>query len=231
MTKISIIIPVLNEQDNINGLIQHLESFIPHHFLEVIVVDGDRNGTTINQIQRQAPWLIRAVSAPGRGVQMNRGVQLAGGQILLFLHADARLPPQSLRQIAETLEAPEIQGGAHDLLIASQNPLLTWIGTVASWRSRLTRIPYGDQVIFIRRSTFEALGGYPNIPILEDVALMKQLKQHQAAIRILREPVLISDRRWQKEGVVFTTLRNWTLILLYELGVSPFRLVNWYKPH
>ncbi|MEM9137087.1 MAG: glycosyl transferase, partial [Cyanobacteria bacterium P01_F01_bin.42] len=120
---------------------------------------------------------------------------------------------------------------AHDLSIVSQNPLLNWISTMASWRSRLTRIPYGDQVIFIRRSMFDALDGYPNIPILEDVALMKKMKRCQASIQILRDPVLISPRRWQKEGIVFTTVRNWMLLLLYELGVSPYRLVAWYRPH
>ena len=83
----------------------------------------------------------------------------------------------------------------------------------------------------MRRNLFEALGGYPDIPIMEDVAFMKLLKQKQASIQIIRDPVLISDRRWQKEGILFTTLRNWTLIMLYELGVSPNRLVTWYKPH
>ena len=229
--EISIIVPVLNEQTNVNQLIQHLESFLPQYALEVIVVDGDRTGTTINQITTQAPWLIKTSSQPGRGIQMNHGAKFAQGEILLFLHADTRLPTQSFNKIKSALKNPDIQGGAHDMSIATRNPILNWIGTLASLRSRLTRIPYGDQVIFIRRSTFEALGGYPDIPIMEDVAFMKKMKRRQAPIQILSDPVLISERRWRKEGILFTTLRNWSLLFLFELGVSPKRLVAWYKPH
>lgn len=231
MIEISIIVPVLNEQAQINPLIQHLESFTNQHCIEVIVVDGDRQGSTIEAIQTSKPWLITTTASEGRGHQMNQGVKLAQGNILIFLHADSLLPSQSLHHIKKSLANPKIQGGAHDLTIANRNPVFSLISLISSWRSRLTRIPYGDQVIFVRRNLFEALGGYPDIPIMEDVAFMKKLKKKQAPIRIIRDPVLISDRRWQKEGILFTTLRNWILLILYELGVSPHRLVTWYKPH
>ena len=231
MIEISIIVPVLNEQERINALIQHLEPFANRHRLEVIIVDGDRTQSTIQSIQTDYPWLVTIASYPGRGSQMNEGAKIAKGDILLFLHADTYLPANGLKNILKLLENQDIQGGAHDLTINTPSPLLSWIGNIASIRSRLTRIPYGDQVIFVRRTTFQALGGYPDIPILEDVAFMKKLKQRQAEIKILKEPVSISDRRWQKEGILYTTLRNWTLVTLFEFGVSPHQLVKWYKPH
>lgn len=231
MIEISIIVPVLNEQAQINPLIQHLETFAHQYRLEVIVVDGDRQGSTIQQIHKPKPWVFTTIAPAGRSRQMNHGGKQARGNVLVFLHGDTRLPQNSLHHIQETLENPNIQGGAHDLNIASQNPILGWISRIASWRSRLTRIPYGDQVIFVRRSLFEALGGYPDIPIMEDIAFMKKLKQKQVSIHIIQDPVLISDRRWQKEGILFTTLRNWTLVILYELGVNPNRLEAWYKPN
>ena len=231
MIEISIIVPVLNEQEQINPLIQHLEPFAQRHSIEVIIVDGDRHTSTINAITYEPSWLVTTSSPPGRGIQMNKGARIARGDILLFLHADTSLPRHGLKNILDLLKNADIQGGAHDLHIQTANPVLSWIGNVASWRSRFTRIPYGDQVIFVRKTVFQALGGYPDIPIMEDVAFMKKLKKRQAHIHILKAPVSISDRRWKKEGVLYTTLRNWLLLTLYEIGVSPHQLAKWYKPN
>ena len=107
------------------------------------MVDGDRQGSTIQQIQTSKPWIVKTTSSPGRGKQMNHGVTQARGNILVFLHADTQLPQKSLDQIQQSFANPKIQGGAHDLNIASHNPILGWISAIASWRSRLTRIPYG----------------------------------------------------------------------------------------
>jgi hypothetical protein len=122
-----------------------------------------------------------------------------------------------------------IVGGAFDLGIDSKRFAFRVIEKMASWRSRLTRIPYGDQAIFIRADYFRQLGGFRNIPIMEDVELMQRIKQKKGEIKIISKRVLTSPRRWEKEGIVFCTLRNWFLISLYFMGVRPETLARLYK--
>lgn len=225
LPELSIIIPVLNEGANILSILRHLTMIAEDVPYEVIVVDGDPKGTTLQHL----PAAVQGIVAPaGRGPQMNVGAKLAQASTLLFLHADTRLPAAAFTQIQQALH--QVHAGAFDLAIDSPRPSLNWISRVASLRSRLTRIPYGDQAIFVDRSIFVELGGFPSIPIMEDVALMQQLKQRQMPICILRDRVVVSPRRWEQEGILHCTLRNWLILGLYTLGVSPHRLHRWYRP-
>lgn len=223
--ELSIVIPVLYEGANILLLVDHLQAIAGDRVYEVIVVDGDPDGSTLQYL----PSDIQGITAAaGRGSQMNAGAKLAQASTLLFLHADTRLPQTALDQIRKTM----VQGtaGAFDLGIDSPRTSLQWISRVASMRSRLTRIPYGDQAIFVDRATFHQVGGFPNIPIMEDVALMQQLKRQRIPIQFVCDRVLVSPRRWEQEGILRCTLRNWMLLGLYTLGVSPHRLWRWYSP-
>ncbi len=224
---ISVIIPVYREQDLINAAIEGVRRLSGGQNAELIVVDGGPEGETIAVIRDAAVKTIR--SGKGRGLQLNQGARAATGGGLLFLHADTRLPPTSLERIGEILGNKAFVGGAFDLRIASPRRGFRVIEQVANWRSRLTRIPYGDQAIFIRAACFKALGGFREIPIMEDVDLMRRIKQNRGRIVILREPVLTSARRWEQEGMVYGTFRNWLLILLYLCGVAPERLARFYR--
>lgn len=223
--ELSIVIPVLYEGANILLLADHLKAIAGDRVYEVIVVDGDPEGSTLQYLP---PDIQGITAAAGRGTQMNAGAKLAQAPTLLFLHADTRLPQTALSQICRTRE--QATAGAFDLGIDSPRTSLQWISRVASLRSRFTRIPYGDQAIFVDRATFMRVGGFPHIPIMEDVALMQQLKRQRIPIQIVRDRVLVSPRRWEQEGILRCTLRNWMLLGLYTLGVSPHRLWRWYRP-
>jgi len=226
---VSIIIPVLNEEARIAEVIDHIRSLTAGKAAEIIIVDGDPAGGTLRAIPDGA--CRKLLSEPGRGRQLNRGGGAASGEILLFLHADTKLPPDALVSIGEALRDPTPAGGAFDLAIDSPRRAFRLIERVASLRTRLTRIPYGDQAIFLRSSWFRSLGGYREIPIMEDVDLMRRLKRSGGRIAILPERVVTSARRWEQEGILTTTLRNWSLVTLFLLGVDAGRLARWYRPH
>jgi rSAM/selenodomain-associated transferase 2/rSAM/selenodomain-associated transferase 1 len=223
----SIIIPVLNESSLINDTIEHVRSISGIHHGEIIVIDGNPGGNTIGKIQSKK--VVKLISKQGRGNQMNAGADVARGNILIFLHADTRLPRQSLEHILSVMNNDSYIGGAFDLGIDSDRFILRLIERAASLRSRITKIPYGDQVIFMRKDYFKDLGGYKSIPIMEDVDLMKRVKKRKDRICIIRDRVLTSSRRWEEEGVIYGTLRNWSLITLYFFGVPPARLVKYYQ--
>jgi rSAM/selenodomain-associated transferase 2 len=225
--RVSLIVPVFCEQALINRTIETVRSLRGGNAAEIIVVDGQAEGETIAAIQDAAVQKIR--SEKGRGGQINRGAAIAAGDVLLFLHADTVLPPAALERITEAMGDEDCVGGAFDLRIDSRRTGFRVIETVANWRSRLTRIPYGDQAIFIRASCFRTLGGFKEIPIMEDVDLMRRIRRERRRIVIFREPVLTSARRWEKEGLVFGTLRNWFLMTFYLCGVAPERLARFYR--
>ena len=225
--RFSIIIPVLNEQDRINSLIEHVLSQGYEGACEIIVVDGDPQGGTIKFIQDENVTSI--TSKKGRASQMNAGAELAHGEVLIFLHADTKLPPNALEKISQVLENEEYVGGAFDLGIDSDSLLLKYIAARARFRSRLNRIPYGDQAIFIRKSYFDKIGRFKEIPLMEDVELMRRIKKRGDKIFILRDRTKASARRWEKEGIFCTTLRNQLLVSLYYLGVSPDKLAKYYR--
>ena len=225
----SIIIPVLHEEAAIGGALGRIRGLAGGDEAEIIVVDGDPAGGTLGAISDGAVTTL--LSERGRGKQLNRGAEAATGEVLLFLHADTVLPPEALGQIERLLRDGAIAGGAFDLAIDSPRPVFRLIERVASLRSRLTRIPYGDQAIFLRRDCFRTLGGFREIPLMEDVDLMRRLRKSGRRIAILTACVVTSARRWEKEGALYTTLRNWLLVSLFLLGVDAGRLARWYRPH
>jgi rSAM/selenodomain-associated transferase 2 len=217
----------LNERDLINPILDHLEFLEGSENCEFIVVDGSPDGGTIKAVTRQG---VQCVKSPqGRASQMNAGAARAMGEILIFLHADTRLPRQALERIDQIMTPQTVIGGAFDLCIDSKRPMLKIVARIASLRSRLTRIPYGDQAIFIRRDYFHQVGRYPEIPLMEDVALMRRIRRAGRRIALISDPVVTSARRWEQEGILFTTLRNWILLIAYTLGAAPDKLAKYYK--
>lgn len=224
---ISIVIPVLHEAHIINRLLGHLSRLPFDGKLEILVVDGAPSGDSLQAILM--PRVKKILSPQGRGIQMNAGARNASGDILLFLHADTFLPPKGLAHIAEAMHASSIVGGAFDLSIDSPSPCFRWIEKAASLRSRITRIPYGDQAIFIKRGYFLELGGFEAFPIMEDVELMHRIKKNGHRIKLLPSRVKTSARRWERTGVCRNTLRNWMLLALFHLGGSPERMYRFYR--
>ncbi len=232
---ISIVIPVYNEQERITPLLRHLDALPFSRKKEIVVVDGAPGQTTLaamrdSGITLQA-LLIELSSAPGRALQMNLGAHKAGGDILLFLHADTSLPDDGLSWAARALQDPAIVGGAFSLRIASPSPLVRLIGRGTTLRSRLTRVPFGDQALFFRRKIFFEAGGFPQIPIMEDLEFMRGLRANGKRIAILPQRVTTSGRRWEKEGALRCTLRNMLLRLRYRLGTPPELLARHYRRH
>ena len=191
------------------------------------MVDAGPFPATIAAIRRRD--VIKIVAPRGRGPQMNRGAAAASGRALLFLHADTRLPPDGLASVAAALSNRHIVGGAFHLAIASPNPLFRLIETTANLRTRLTRIPYGDQALFFEHRFFDRIGGFSEIPIMEDVELMRRVKRGGHRIRILPGRVSTSARRWRREGILSCTLRNWLLVTRFLLGTPPHRLTRHYQ--
>ena len=224
--RLSVIIPVLNEARIINSTIDQLVQLDFGGDLEIIVVDGNPGGNTISAVNH--PNVIKVIGAQGRGAQMNKGAAVATGNVLLFLHADTCLGHDALQQIFKVFDRNDVAGGAFDLEIQSAKKIFRLIEKVASIRSRLTRIPYGDQAIFLKKQLFDHIGGFKDIPIMEDVELMRRIKKAGMPIKLIRRTVRTTSRRWEKEGIVYGTLRNWTLITLYLLGVSPEKLNKFY---
>jgi rSAM/selenodomain-associated transferase 2 len=224
----SIIIPAYHEGGTINDCIGHLHGLTHEGAVEVIVVDGDHQGSTIKVIQDE--HVIKMVSQKGRARQMNKGAALASGEVLVFLHADTRLPPDALTIVRSCMETGLAGAGAFDLGIKSDRRIFRITEKYVALRTRLTRIPYGDQTIFMRKEYFERLGGYRDIPLMEDIEIMQRIKKRGDRVRIIPERVMTSPRRWEQEGVLYCTLRNWMLQLLYFFGVSPERLAKFY-PH
>lgn len=218
----SVIVPVLGEEDIINGLVDHIRTVGYGRQVEIVVADGHPERTTLAALTRDG---ILAVPAPaGRARQMNAAARHASGDVLVFLHADSRLPVGAFEAMEEVLADQALAGGAFDLGIRSGRWSLRLIARAASLRSRLTRVPYGDQAIFLIRRAFEALGGYRDMPILEEVDLMRRLKQAGMRIGFARGRAVTSPRRWEAEGVWKRTFTNWAIILLYLLGVPAGRL-------
>lgn len=227
--KISIILPVLNEAATIEETLHRLRDIFD---IEAIVVDGGSRDETVAIAKRCGKTVglsCKVISAAaGRARQMNAGAVVATGDILLFLHADTHLPPKFDTLVRQALQHPNTIAGAFELRIDANLRGLRLIETMVNMRSRFFSMPYGDQGIFLKASTFHDLGGFPDLPIMEDFEFMVRLKR-QGRIVILPVPVITSGRRWQKLGVVRTTLINQLIIAGYFLGVPPTQLVCWYR--
>jgi len=224
---ISIILPVLNEAVQINTVLAGLRSLRHEHAIEIIVVDGDPGGGTINAVTDREALL--AIAAKGRASQMNHGAALATGGILLFLHADTFLPENAVTLIQNAMSNNAIDAGAFGLGFDTKKKIFKVTERYAALRTRLTGIPFGDQALFFRKNYFEKIGGFKNIPLMEDIEIMNRIKKSGGRICILPEKVLTSPRRWEREGLVFCLFRNWALQLGYALGVPPDKLARWYK--
>lgn len=220
MTRISVIVPTLNEAGAIDRALSPLQTWRAAGH-EVIVVDGYSADATRRLASPLADHCI--VAGPGRAAQLNAGARIADGSVLLFLHADTLLPLDALTTLTALSRERAVLWGRFDVSLAAPGFLYRLIGTTMNLRSRLTGVATGDQAVFVTRSLFERVGGFPRIALMEDVALSKRLRREQWPC-CLRARVSTSARRWQREGVIRTVVMMWGLRLAYFFGVSPVRL-------
>ncbi len=223
--KLSVIIPTLNEAESIQRAIETSLALSSH---EIIVADGGSSDETVAIAQKLDCRVVEC--SRGRAAQQNAGAAASTGDVLLFLHADAWLVPEARQQIERTLASPGIPGGAFQHRIDAKGLLFRLVEAGDALRVCSTRIAYGDQGIFLRREVFEVLGGFPNVRLMEDVRLMKSLREY-GRLALLPGPLHVSARRWKKHGAVRQTLRNWCLLTAEHLGVHPDRLASLYIPH
>jgi rSAM/selenodomain-associated transferase 2 len=220
--KISVIVPVLDEEKQLATTLEGLMALAPH---EILVVDG---GSSDRSREIAGRFGIHVIAAGrGRAWQMNRGAAQATGDVLLFLHADTRLPLSALDDIGSALSDRRHVGGRFDVELEGKHWMLPVVARMISQRSRLTKVATGDQALFVRRGVFEQMGGFPDIPLMEDIAFCRRLKL-MGPVACLRSRVVTSGRRWEIDGVWRTIFRMWALKLLYLGGVSPARLKQYY---
>ena len=217
---VSVIIPTLNEADTVKDALISVGQGG-----ELIVVDAGSHDSTIKIASRFTEKII--LSERGRGNQMDRGAREAKGDVLLFLHADTKLPEDWKDQITDALKDDMIIGGGFRLKIDSRKICFRIMEKIINWRSKYLGLIYGDQAIFARRDAFFAVGGFMGLPLMEDVDFIKRLKSKGTVI-LLDADVSTSSRHWEKKGILITTLRNWIFLGLYCLGVSPEKLYKWY---
>jgi len=224
--RLTVIIPVLNEEANIALAIERANALAPH---EVLIADGGSSDRTV-EIARELSCQV--IEAPrGRARQQNAAAERATGDVLLFLHADSWLAPEGAEQIERTLQRSlKIPGGVFWHRFDSPRIGFRLIELGDALRACSTRIGFGDQGIFLRRSVFEQLGGFPDVPLMEDVLLMRRLREI-GRIAFLPGPLHTSARRHEKHGLIRQTLRNWTLLSAERLGVPTERLAGQYLPH
>ena len=220
---ISVIVPTLNERA---CLAATLDAVALSASDELIVVDAGSSDATPDIARR---YTSKVYQGPrGRARQMNHGARSAGGDILLFLHADTLLPPGALDAVRRALQQPGTGGGAFRLSIAPATPALRLVAWGTNLRSRFGGLPYGDQALFVWRRVFEELGGYDDVPFMEDIRLVQALRR-SGRLAIVPQAVVTSGRRWQRDGVLVTTSRNVALMTLYFCGVPPATLKRWYR--
>ena len=229
---ISVIIPTLNEERTIAATLSHTASL---GFDELIVVDGgstDETPTLLESYRRKtqssALSPVHWVTAPaGRARQMNEGAKASHGEVLLFLHADTQLPSDAKTMIDATLADHRIVGGRFDVRFDRPSMWGTIISRMMNWRSRLSGLATGDQALFVRRPIFEQMGGFADMPLMEDIEFSSRLKR-AGTTAALTTTVTTSFRRWEQQGPLRTILLMWTLRFLYWIGISPSHLAKWY---
>ena len=218
--RISLIIPVLDEEESLRALLPHLPPEV-----ETIVVDGGSRDRSRELVRTSRARLV--CSPPGRGSQFNRGAEQARGDILLFVHCDTRLPGDFQDRIRQTLDRPHTVAGAFSLRIDAPGLGFRLIECGANLRSRWLQLPYGDQGLFMNREIFQNCGGYPDQPLLEDVSLAGKLRKI-GRITICPARVLTSARRWRRHGLIRTTVVNQLVLLAFFCGMAPATLARFY---
>lgn len=222
---IGVVIPALNEAAHLPGLLGDLERLGATMPVDIVVADGGSSDGTVALATKHARIVV---GPPGRARQLNAGAAAAHGEWLVFLHADSRVPAATRRALlAALVEEPGFEAAVFRFAIDLPRPWKQFIEVGQALRERWYRLPYGDQGLLIRRQLFEALGGYADLPIMEDVDLIRRLKRRGVAIRTLPATLLTSGRRYRAHGVLRTWLGNVLLISLYLLGVPPRRIARW----
>ncbi len=224
MSALSIIIPTLNEADGIVDALNAL-SQLRANGAEVIIADGESRDRTAELARPRCDKLVEAPR--GRAAQMNAGAQVATGGVLLFLHADTRLPKEADRVVTEGLATSKHRWGRFDVTIAGRSALLPVVASLMNWRSRLTGIATGDQAMFADRRAFAQVGGFPDVPLMEDIILSRRLRQISTPL-CLKARVVTSGRRWDEHGPIRTILLMWRLRAAHSLGADPHTLARAY---
>ena len=222
--KISIIIPTLNESLLLQRLLCDLNKIIDSQ-VEIIVVDGGSNDNTLEIASKYAHQVF--VTEQGRATQMNYGAAFAKGEVLFFLHADSMLTTNAFQKLKEIVKESLYVGGAFRLQIDSNKLLLSIISQVVNLRSRFFHLVYGDQGIFVRKKNFLEIGKFLITPLMEDVEFYGRLRASGKTV-ILNEKILTSARRWEKEGILYATFRNWLLLIMYYMGIPAKQLEKLY---
>jgi rSAM/selenodomain-associated transferase 2 len=227
--RIAVIIPVLNEEEALPSL---LEGVLVLNFEEIILVDGSSQDRTVEVaktiLETPSHPQCRIISGPkGRAAQMNAGAAQATTDILLFLHADTQLPHNAQTVIKQALSNPHSVGGRFDVRFPQDQGYAWMISRMMNYRSRLSGICTGDQAMFVRSQVFESMGGFANIPLMEDLEFSRRLKR-KGAVVALKDTVTTSFRRWEQHGPLRTIVCMWTLRFLYWIGWDPQRLHQYY---
>jgi rSAM/selenodomain-associated transferase 2 len=218
---VSVIIPTLNEAGCVAATLAALRELKPH---EIIVVDGGSADNTC----AEAGAADRVLHAPrSRASQMNRGAAEASGDVLLFLHADCTLESGAVRAAVQTLNRPGVVAGCFRMTVTAPGRVYRLIDACATARVQLTGLIYGDQGMFVRRDVFQHVGGFPALRLMEDVFISRRLRR-LGRVLVAAQRIYVSPRRWQRQGLVRQTLRNWTLTALTAGGVHPDRLAPYY---
>jgi rSAM/selenodomain-associated transferase 2 len=227
LLQLSVIIPALNEAVAITPTLQALQPLRARGH-EIIVVDGGSHDLTVELSRPLADRVIQ--TGAGRATQMRAGAALAAGSVLWFLHADTTAPPDADRLIIQALQQKRAGWGRFDVQLSQTRILLKCVAWMMNQRSRLSGIATGDQGLFVTRTLYDAVGGFPEIALMEDIAISRELRRHGRPAGI-HQALASSPRRWLTHGVLRTILRMWVLRLGYFLGVKPERLATYYAPH
>jgi rSAM/selenodomain-associated transferase 2 len=223
--RVSVIIPTLNEATTIARTLRQLKT---QNCDEIIVADAMSPDGTADLARREGAVVID--SCRGRSVQQNRGAAASSGDLLVFLHADCRLEDGAIAALRQySARHPRVPGGCFRMRIEDSHPLYRAIDTAAHLRAGLLGLPYGDQGIFIRRSVFESIGGFPEAPLMEDIMISLRLRR-EGRLAVLPARIFVSPRRWRQCGIIRQTLKNWALTASAALGISTEFLVRFY-PH
>ncbi|NOZ61363.1 MAG: glycosyltransferase family 2 protein [Calditrichaeota bacterium] len=222
--KISVVIPTLNEAKNIRSLLAYLKNLDSD--LDLIVADADSHDGTA---ELAAP-LAKVVPSQrrGRGAQMNAGAKRANGDIFWFIHADCFPHPDSVAALKKILSDPEVVGGAFEYSLDADGWFFRFAEFVSNHKNHVLQTFYGDMGIFVRRNVFQRMGGYKEIPLMEDMDFCTRLKK-EGKIAILPLRIRTSARRWIEEGIIKNLVRNWMLQIAWKLGASAESLAKWYK--